>query len=410
MIKVNRVVINNIISLGFVQGLNYVIPLISVPYLTRVLGMESFGKYIFATSIILLLNIVVEYGFNLSATKEISQMDDTNEISKKFILIIYSKIILSLAVFCVLLLFVFITTYKDSELLFAAFIYIIGQIFIPFWYFQGIQKLKHFTIVNFFSKISSLIAIFIFVKTDQDELIAILCDSIGSLAGGLLSTILVLRIQKRLPYRFDLKQIFEELRNTSSIFISRLQVALYWNINTPILGLLTNNVVVGEYGISEKIFKAVNGLLNPINQAIYPFLSKEYLQDKKKFERRVKKVGISLIGINLVIALIMFFCSGLIVEILIGEKTESVIKMVMLFAIAVVFFPLNSFLTNILIIKNKELELNKALFKSVIVNFIVIFPMIFFFKSMGLITTIIIIQVFLFKTLTFIYFHHKPEE
>ena len=162
----NKRLLGNFFSLSILQIFSYVLPLLTLPYLVRILGVETFGLISFATAFIIFFNILVDYGFNLSATREISvhreNKKKTTEIYSsvltiKFILIILSFIILSFIVF------IFEKFNSHIELYFITFISVIGQAFFPIWYFQGMEKMRYITIINISSKVIFTMAIFIFV-------------------------------------------------------------------------------------------------------------------------------------------------------------------------------------------------------------------------------------------------------
>mgnify|MGYP000464591323 FL=1 len=127
---------SNFFSLSVLQVFTYVLPLLTLPYLVRVLGVETFGLVAFATAFITFFNILVDYGFNLSATREVSihreNKDKITEIYSsvlaiKFILIFVSLIILSFIVFT------FEKFSSHSILYFITFISVIGQALFPIW-------------------------------------------------------------------------------------------------------------------------------------------------------------------------------------------------------------------------------------------------------------------------------------
>ena len=119
-IKWDKVFIKNFLSLAAVQGVNYLLPLMTLPYLVRVLGVDNFGIFSFATAIVAFFAVITDYGFNFSATREIS----VNKFNKREITKIYSsvmtlKIILMLLSFLILCIMVFfIPKFNDNLLIY----------------------------------------------------------------------------------------------------------------------------------------------------------------------------------------------------------------------------------------------------------------------------------------------------
>lgn len=268
---------SNFFSLSVLQIFSYVLPLLTLPYLVRVLGVETFGLVAFATAFITFFNILVDYGFNLSATREVSihreNKDKITEIyssvlSIKFILIFVSFVIFSFIVFT------FEKFSSHALLYFITFISVIGQALFPIWYFQGMERMKYITIINIFSKVVFTIAIFVFVHEESDYLLVPLLNGLGILVGSLYALYI---IKKDFNQSFVLQNIETmkiHFKDSSQFFLSRVSVSIYTSANAFVLGLFTDNTMVGYYSIAEKLYMAMQGLYHPIVNTIYPYLSK----------------------------------------------------------------------------------------------------------------------------------------
>ncbi|WP_369525932.1 oligosaccharide flippase family protein [Photobacterium leiognathi] len=135
--------LENVLSLGSIQVVNYILPLLTVPYLVRVLGVDYFGLLAFSTVIINYLMLITDYGFNLTATKEVSiNRFDNNKVSEIFSSVLIVKMLLT--VLCFFLLLTLILTIgkigDHSVLYLITFLSVIGQSLFPIWLFQGIEK------------------------------------------------------------------------------------------------------------------------------------------------------------------------------------------------------------------------------------------------------------------------------
>ena len=318
---------SNFFSLSVLQIFSYVLPLLTLPYLVRVLGVETFGLVSFATAFIAFFNIIVDYGFNLSATREISvhreNKDKITEIYSsvlaiKFILIFVSLIILSFIVFT------FEKFSSHSMLYFITFISVIGQALFPIWYFQGMERMKYITIINISSKVVFTIAIFVFVQKENDYLIVPLLSGLGVLLGSLYALYIVKKDFNQSFVWQNIETMKFYFKDSSQFFLSRVSVSIYTSANAFVLGLFTNNTMVGYYSIAEKLYMAIQSLYGPITQALYPYVAKE--RNIKLF----KKIFYSVVGLNILGVVFLYFFGEYIFAFLftkeIGTESISVFK------------------------------------------------------------------------------------
>lgn len=346
-IRGERQLFDNIISLFLLQGANYILPLITIPYLVRVFGPELFGLLSFSSSTIGYFVLITDYGFNLSATRQVSiYRDDKSKINQIVSSVMIIKVFLmlfSLALLCILVSYVDFFK-KDSALYFVTFGTVVGQVFFPVWFFQGMEKMKHVTILNIISKVIFTVLIFFFVKDKSDYLWVPILTSLGFFVSAIWSFYLlkkVFKIQFSLQKFNDLKaQLFDGFH----IFFSSISISLYTNSITFILGIFTNNTIVGYYSGAEKIIQAIKGLYSPVSQAIYPYIGKRISENKLSGLQTIKKVTKLVGGSMLVISIFVFFFSENLVSILLGSGFQESVKILMILSFLPFFVSLSNML------------------------------------------------------------------
>jgi len=322
--------LDNFLSLGALQIFSYVIPLVTLPYLSRVLGVEKFGVVFFALAFTTYFNILIDFGFGMSATREIAINRHNNKsISNIFNSVITIKMLLVLLSFFVLVLtIIFIPKIRENYIVFLlSFLMCVGNAIYPVWFFQGMEKMKYITFLNILSKTIFLVLIFIFIKQQNDYIIVPLLNSLGFLVAGLIGfyfAVKEFRISLYIPHGSTIKQHF---KYSSEFFMTQVSVSLYTNTNTVCLGFVGSEFMVGLYVAAEKIYSAINGLKAPLVTALYPFITRN--KDIKLY-RKIFKFAIS---VSFIISCFAFIFAKDIISIFYGVAMTEAYKVLRIFCI-----------------------------------------------------------------------------
>jgi len=269
-----KVVVQNFFSLVILQGANYILPLLILPYLVRVLGTEKFGLVMFAQSLALFLTVFVDFGFNISGTREISLARKNKEkTSQIFFAIMFIKLGLLLLAFAILYIIVnTVTRFSiDAQVYLFSFGVVVGQAFFPVWFFQGIEKMKFVSFINILAKGIFTVLVFFLVKSEADYFKVPIYNSLGFVISGLLGFGLSFKYFKyKLPTFNLVKRLLVE---SFSLFVSNFATSLYTASNVFILGLFSGNIIAGVYASMEKLILAVKNVYVPLYQALYPWVA-----------------------------------------------------------------------------------------------------------------------------------------
>jgi polysaccharide transporter, PST family len=313
----------NISSLMALQGLNYVIPLVTLPYLVRVLGIGPFGLISVAQAFSAYFVILTDYGFNLSATRSIArQHDDMAAVSRTFSAVMTIKIILTLFGVVVMLSVLALVPHfrQDADVYAVNYLTVIGSVLLPTWLFQGLQNMRTIAILNGITKLASACLLFVFVHSSRDYLVAAALPPLGVFVSGVAGLWICLR-RVGLHYRFpSLRQLREQLADGYHLFVSGASVTLYTNTNVVLVGLLAGNVQAGYFSTGEKLVRAAQGLLVPVLQGIFPHVNALARESR---ERAIAFLRQSLFWIglaSLVPSLTLLFFAHPIVLLVFGSK------------------------------------------------------------------------------------------
>jgi len=322
---------SNFLSLVAIQGTNFILPLLVLPYLIKVIGVEKFGLVSFAQVFIGYLIILTDYGFNLTSTRQIAiYRQDKEKLSEIVSTTLVTKLALCVLAFCILLFFIIIVPPFSAEklLYILGFIMVLGQAIIPTWFFQGIEQMKYLTYINIAGKIFFTILIFILIKKPADYIYVILFYSMGNLVSGLIGLIIIFRVFG-IGFKWpSLMQVKDAMKSGWFVFISNFSINAYVNSNLFILGLFTNNTITGYYSIADKIIYAFRQLLNVFFQATYPRVCSIVTQGKEalsSFFNAYAKPFVLIIGVA---CSLLFLFSGYIISILIKPASSDDIVVV----------------------------------------------------------------------------------
>lgn len=269
--------ISSVSYLGLIQVLNYIVPPISLIYLTKILGLYNYGIFAFTQSIVAFSLILLDFGFHLSATEKISKYREKKLIISKYISAILSiKLILFLVLAVLLLLFTAFTgKYQDHKpILILALFPLLAQGLLPSWFFQGIEKTKYLALYTLLEKSIYIISLYVFIKDSSHYYFVPLLIGTTQFINLMCCVSFIRRfgIVLKVPSKTFLIYC---LKFTYPFFISRVAVGIYMTIGTIILGLNALPEQVAIYALAEQLYRGLQGLFTPIVLATYSIITKE---------------------------------------------------------------------------------------------------------------------------------------
>ncbi len=326
-----RKIIENFFSLSTLKAADYLLPLLTVPYLVRVLGPEKFGLVMFAQAYIQYFIVLTDYGFDYSMTKEVSiHRADKRRLSALFSAVISAKLMLTLISFLIVYatIIVFDKFRIDGWLYFITFGAVIGKSLFPQWLFQGMERMKFTSAINIASRILFIALVFVCIKGPDDYILVNLFFSLGLILAGLAGQYAARRyfgVKWQWPHA---KDIGVELKRGYYVFVGQIAGTLYTASNIFILGLLTNNMMVGYYSAGEKIVKAIQSLFTPVSQAVFPHISYLLGGSKSAALKFIRKLTMLSGGITLAFSVLILIFAPQIVGVVLGHEYRSSIAVI----------------------------------------------------------------------------------
>lgn len=335
----------NILYLYGVRFAGYLIPLFTLPYLARVMGPETFGMVAFAQSFALWLALIVEYGFNFSATREVARYrEDTSRVAAIAAGVLGAKgLLLLLCLGIAALSWLAVPAFRyHSTLLWWAWMAAMLQGLSPIWYFQGIERMQMPALLEICSRVLVMLGIFALVKAPEDAWRVLALQAFGNAMALALSLALMYR---EVRFRFPtLWETWQTLRLGFSMFFFRGAVSLYTTANAFILGLFVAPVLVAYYAGAEKIAKALLALVGPVTQALYPRVSYEMARDRNR-ARRLARYSLAVMGLSGgLMAAGLIIAAPLVVRVLLGQGYEPAVPVLRLLALLLPIIALSNVL------------------------------------------------------------------
>lgn len=315
----------NFFHLGLSQGTNVLIALLATPYLYQKLGEAEFGRVNLTLSIVLLLSVLVNYGFNLNAPKRIALIkSNVDEMSDLISSVLSFRVIIGIFISIVIFssIEVFHIFGHTGTLVVFSLIVLISEALLPQFILQGLDKLKWLSLANAASKIIYLITLYMFIEKSSDSRYV---NFLFGTSGLLVNVLLVILIFKHLNLKFrvqTLSQIKTYLIGNFNFFISTIagQVSVYGGL--IILANFVSDTELGKYSLAQRVAFLLRLIPVFLAQAILQNASRIYHKDKLEFRGYIKRVSSLGLILTAIICLAVLAFSKWIIYVVGGEYVE----------------------------------------------------------------------------------------
>ncbi len=363
-----KTLIANFSYLSVIEIVGLLLPLVSYPYLIRVVGADYYGVVIFAQAIVAYLIIIINFGFNVSATRRVSEnRNDINMLRKLYSSITYQKTAIFLLSIILLIPILYFLRYGYSVIVLGLMGLCIQEILFPTWIFQGLEKMKFITIITFLSKCSYLLLIFVFIHKPSDYIYIPLLYSFGGILTSVVSLFL-LKYQFNLYFvRVTKSRIKEDFKESMPFFASRLSSVVMERTNVIVIGSFFSYEMVAIYDLCTKVVSILKTPYSLMVQVLYPNVA------KTKNMGVVKKIVKPLLCSGLIIVILIIIFAPLIINLLGGDK---MIESIPILRLMVVYVPIVAisylFGASVLVVKGYSKHYNLSVIYSVLLYLLII--------------------------------------
>lgn len=374
--KTAKTLFANFTYLSILEIIGLLLPLISYPYVIRTVGADNYGVVVFCQAIIAYVVIIINFGYNVSATRKISE-NRTNvfKIREIYSSIVYQKLLI-FAICLVSGLFVLIFLKYDYSVILLGFIGLcIQEVFFPTWLFQGLERMKFITIITFVAKCSCLILIFLFVHDKKDYACIPVLYSIGGFFTSVLSVIILKKKFDIYFVKVSKYRMKEDFLESLPFFTSRLSAIVMERGNVLVIGTFFSYDMVAIYDLCAKIVSILKTPFSLVAQVIYPNVAKS-----KNMLLVKKSIKIVLLFGAFVCLFVYLFAPNIILLL----SDTSMLGAVSILKIMVLYVPIVGisylFGTSVLVVKGYSREYNLSVVYSVLLYILMLLSFISFSK------------------------------
>lgn len=399
----------NLFIYGLGQGFNLITPLLVVPYIVLICGVENYGKISIAMAISFFIMVFIDYGSDIIGVKEVAiNRENAAEVEKIFITTFTSKLVLLVLILIISsCLFYFIPFFtSEKKLFFLGLPILVGQFLNPTWFLQGIENFKWITILTIISKLIYLGGIFFFIHQKEDYVFINLWWGIGTILANGFAFYYIFK-----QYLFSFRKtkradVIALLKDNFSMFSSQIFVSLQMYSPIMLLGFLGNNLMAGQYKIVEQIIVVFKTYIYLFFNFVYPrvcFLLEKNIKQGFRFWKTYN--GINFIFIALSMGIIYLFSNQLVSYFSKSEVDEisDLLEFGVLIPLALsISIPLKQLLLGF----NKQGLYIRLTMIMVVLNLLLMYLLFPYYKIYGVLISLVLIEV---MTIFIYYFSLKDK-
>ncbi len=378
-------VVRNALSLYGITVAGYVLPLLTFPYLARVLGAGKFGLIQGASAFMGYFLVITEYGFNLSVTREVSiHRDSLDTLCRIYTSAMAARLLLMLASFLLMAGIVFAVPRlrADWPLFLISFLTVVGSGLFPQWLFQGLERMEYITIREVGARFIGLMTVFFLVRRESDYLWAAAIMSGSTAIAGAVGLVYVRRLTGVRFTRTSRSDVGRTLAEGWHVFLSTAAIKVYTTSNTFILLLIASNAEVGYFGAAAKLIDAAKNMISPLSTAIYPHISRKAAESPEGAVHFIRKNLFRLSAPFAVISLGLLIAAPIGIHLVYGNAYDEAVRLLQIMSPVPFVVALGtSFATYYMLGLGFKRQWSNMIISAGVLNFVILLPLLLVCKA-----------------------------
>lgn len=388
--------LKNLLIYGFGQVFNLVTPLLVVPYIVFICGIENYGKVSIGMAISFFLMVFIDYGSDIVNVREVAiNREDSKKLEKIFVTTFLAKLVMLLVVMAVAsIIFCLVPFFKkETALFFLGISVLVGQFLNPTWFLQGLENFKSITVATIVSKVVYLVLIFLFITKKSDYIYINLFWGAGSIIANGIMTIFIMKKNSFSLRSSSKSEIILFLSSNFNMFFSQIFVSMQMYAPIMLIGFFGNNLMAGYYKIVEQIIVVFKTYIFLFFNFVYPRVC--FLMEKKWKEGLIfwkKYNGLNFLFIAMCMLIINFFTAP-IVRYFTEKDVEIIIQLLRIATLLPILLAVSIPLKQLLLALNMQQIYVRLTMVLVVVNLLAIVLLIPIYEIYGVFYSLIAIEL-----------------
>ncbi|WGW11721.1 oligosaccharide flippase family protein [Saxibacter everestensis] len=360
------------VALGHLSAFIY--PIVSIPFLSRLLGSHDLGRLIFAMAIIQVVIYVVDFGFGMSALRAVSVARSATERANIVGATICAKLLLLAAcsVLLVPLIFLIPQLRADWPLYLIGVALVIGEAVFPSWLLQGLGRMKTFAVLTAVSRLLALVGLLLTVRSASDTALAMFWQFAPMVIAATLCWLHLRRLGLAQIHRPSLVLVRNTLRESSPLFVSSLATMVIGAANAVALGALSSMQQVAYFGTAERMSNAARGVLSGVQEAMLPRMTATETDDSHDDSALRRTIMVALAGCYVVAGLTMIGTAHWLIPWYLGAGFDDAVPVARWLGVALCITGFAATFTLVLVARNEFGTLSRVMALSAVIHLVIL--------------------------------------